>query len=388
MLGEMTATAPHQDKQQRSEPPAKRKKVLFITRALYRTGVGRTISLLLEHTNRSDFEPLLVVFHDCPDFAVPEDVKTISFHEQSLFALPGFIWKLAKIYEKEKPDTVISFVDHVNIIALLAVKLSRTKPKLLLNAVSHTSIIIQQNWRSRLQGLAIPHLYREANHIICISKGVADDLVSKFRIPREKIKIIPGQVEIAAISKQAQEEIEAPGTYNSALPVIIAVGRLSHIKGYPYLLKAFARVSAGFPCRLVIAGDGKKRADLEALARKLGIENRVTFLGHQPNPFKYLARADIFVLSSLSEGFALVIVEAMACGIPVISTRCPSGPEEIITDGVNGLLVPVADEAALAEAILRLLQDKNLAFRLAQAGKIRAENFAIAKIMKQYEELF
>ncbi len=140
--------------------------------------------------------------------------------------------------------------------------------------------------------------------------------------------------------------------------------------------------------RLVILGDGGKRSNLEKLARQLGIERQVTFLGFQTNPFKYLARSDIFVLSSLWEGFALVIVEAMACGIPVISTRCPSGPDEIITDGVNGLLVPVADETALAEAILRLLKDKKLAVKLAQAGTKRAEDFAITKIIKQYEAIF
>jgi glycosyltransferase involved in cell wall biosynthesis len=331
---------------------------------------------------------VLVVFQDHFDFPVPEDVKIINFHKESISALPGFIWQLARVYEKEKPDTVVSYIDHINIITVLAKRFSRTKPKLVLNTVNHTSTIMKQHFRSRLQGLAITYLYPEADYIICLSKGVANDLVTEFRIPQEKIRIIYGQVDIDCVSNQAKEEVDASNSNSRTMPVIVAMGRLQVQKGYPYLFKAFTQVAAEFPSRLVILGDGGERSNLEKLARQLGIERQVTFLGFQTNPFKYLARSDIFVLSSLWEGFALVIVEAMACGIPVISTRCPSGPDEIITDGVNGLLVPVADETALAGAILRLLKDKKLAVKLAQGGTKRAEDFAITKIIKQYEAIF
>ena len=120
--------------------------------------------------------------------------------------------------------------------------------------------------------------------------------------------------------------------------------------------------------------------NLENYTKELDISHNVVFLGFQSNPFKYLSRATVFVLSSLWEGFGNVIIEAMACGIPVISTRCPSGPDEIITNEVNGLLVPVGDMNALAKAILRLLEDESLRKRIAEAGRKRAEDFRVKLI--------
>ncbi len=124
------------------------------------------------------------------------------------------------------------------------------------------------------------------------------------------------------------------------------------------------------------------------MARKLHIEERILFLGYQNNPFKFLAKSEILVLPSLWEGFAVVIIEAMACGVPVISTRCPYGPEEIITDGLNGLLVPEGDVEGMAQAILQLLSHEPLRKQLAGEGRRRAEDFKVERMVSQYEKLF
>ena len=367
-----------------------RKRVLFVCPSLVGGGAERVAALLLQHLDRQKFEPLLVVFQDRFDYPVPEDVTVICFYKRGAYDLPRLIWRLAQAYEKEKPDTVISFLNYANLIAVMAKRLSRARPRLLLTehgdddigiSLKHTFLSFPKRW-------AFPLIYPKADTIICVSRGVADNLVTRFKIPRQKIKVVYSPVDIDYVSRLAEEEVDHPYFAPKETPVIIAIGWLIARKGHPYLLKAFAQVTAEFPCRLIIRGDGKEKKALVKLVRQLGIERQVDFLGFQQNPFKYVARSDIFVLSSLWEGFGLVIIEAMTCGTPVISTRCPFGPGEIITDGVNGLLVPAADEMALAEAMLRLLNDKDLSAKLAQAGKKRAEDFAMAKITEEYERLF
>jgi glycosyltransferase involved in cell wall biosynthesis len=168
-------------------------------------------------------------------------------------------------------------------------------------------------------------------------------------------------------------------------PVIIACGRLTYPKNYQLLLEAFARTQKQINSRLLILGQGEERTSLGELTHKLEIQDKVIFLGFQKNPFKYMAISDIFVLSSRWEGFPNVILEAMACGVPVISTRCPYGPDEVITDGINGILVPVGDKDVMADAIIRLLKDKKLREQLIMGGTKRAEDFRIEKMVAEYE---
>jgi glycosyltransferase involved in cell wall biosynthesis len=142
------------------------------------------------------------------------------------------------------------------------------------------------------------------------------------------------------------------------------------------------------PCKLVILGEGPLRAELEGLIASLGLVDDIALPGFQENPYDYMSQSTVFVLSSLFEGFGNVLVDALALGVPVISTRCPVGPEDIITDGVTGIFVPPADAQALAQAILRVLQDSELRRRLSANGPLRAADFAIERIVPQYEALF
>lgn len=365
-----------------------RKRVLLVLPSLVGGGAEKLAVLLLEHLDRERFQPLLTLFEDRCDYSVPEDVPITCLNKKRRSNLPRLIWRLARIYEKDKPDVVLGFMNYANLIAVLARKLSRTKRRLLLSEVNNASINLRQMPGFRPLMWAITRLYPQSDGVICISNGVADDLVANFRIPREKIKVIYGMVDIDHILALAEEDVDHPWFAPKERPVIVILARLVARKGHPYLLKAFAQVTAKCPSRLVILGEGEERGALEDLAKHLGVEKDVAFLGFQENPFKYIAQSDIFVLSSMWAGFELVIIEAMACGVPIVSTRCPSGPEEIITDGVNGLLVTVADEGALAESMLRLLNDKEFATKLAQAGRKRARDFAVEKITREYERQF
>ena len=223
--------------------------------------------------------------------------------------------------------------------------------------------------------------------VLANSRDIKRDLVRNFGVSADKIEVIHNPLDIERISRLAREPVDHPW-FEGEIPVVISVGRLEPQKGYHHLLRAFARIKKTRQCKLVILGEGKKRGELGNLARELGIKQDVAFLGFQKNPFKYLARSDIFVLSSLWEGFPNAIIEAMACGIPVVASSCPGGVDEVIEDGFNGLLVLPADEKALANAILSILDDEKLAERLVKRGRCRVEDFSLSKKIREYERVF
>ena len=348
-------------------------------------GAERAVVLVLEHADRARIESSLVIFEDCREYAISEDVPVLCLHKRGCYDLPRLVWRLARLYDRERPDTVLSFMDYPNLVALLARKFSRSKPRVVLSEQFNVGFAMRHERLWRVKARAVSWLYPQASRIVTVSDGVADDLVTGFGVPRERFKVIHNPVDLEVVRALVEEDVDHPWFTRKEMPVVIAAGRLVPQKNYPLLLRAFARAAEVHPSRLVILGQGRERDGLEKLAEDLGIEGRVAFLGFQANPFKYLARSDVFVLSSLWEGVANVLPEAMACGVPVVSTRCPSGPDEVITHGVNGLLVPMEDEAAMTEAILCLLDDGGLSTRLVEAGRKRAEDFAVRKIVEQYE---
>jgi glycosyltransferase involved in cell wall biosynthesis len=164
---------------------------------------------------------------------------------------------------------------------------------------------------------------------------------------------------------------------NKEIPVIIAVGKLKPQKDFETLIKAFAKVRTKFKARLIILGEGPMLSDLNLLVEKLNITDDVIFEGFVQNPFKYMRNADLFVLSSKYEGLPGVLVQALACGCPVVSTDCPSGPREILENGRYGPLVPVADENALATAIIAQLQTRHDRDYLQTRGRSFSEEEAV-----------
>ena len=186
----------------------------------------------------------------------------------------------------------------------------------------------------------------------------------------------------------ANQPIEHPWFLNKKIPIILAVGRLTKAKDYPTLLRAFALISKKKKVRLVILGEGEERKSLKNLVRGLDISENIAFLGFQKNPYKYMQKANIFVLSSKREGFPNVLVEAMACGVSVVSTDCQSGPNEIIKNGENGVLVPVGDEKTLAETETTSRGACVQREKFWIEGKRKAQDFTAEKSIKEYEKLF
>jgi glycosyltransferase involved in cell wall biosynthesis len=230
-------------------------------------------------------------------------------------------------------------------------------------------------------------------------------------LPKQHVVVIPNAVNTDEIRQKASETVIPPWLSN--VPAVITVGRLTLAKGQWHLIRAFAASIPEVQSQLVILGAGEMESTLRRLVKQLGIEQHVFFLGWQSNPFKYLSRADLFVLTSLTEAFGLVLLEAMTCGLPVISADCPSGPREILAPGLAGasvrqphkgefgVLVPAFDdqirtalepltseEQSLASAIVRMVRDSSLRARYVDAGAVRVRDFDHAAFIAQYQDLF
>jgi glycosyltransferase involved in cell wall biosynthesis len=286
---------------------------------------------------------------------IPTGVRIINFEAPRVSAsLP----KLVSYLRRERPVAIIPSLHFANEVALLAKYLSGVPTQIVIpehNVLSKEIQRHEKGIRQHLIPLAVRSLYPFADRVVAVSHGVAEDLSHALKIPWKRIKIIYNPVITPQLTEMAQEPIDHPWFAPGEPPVILGVGRLEAQKDFPTLMRAFALVRQVRPARLAILGWGPDRPQLEALARKLGIEHDFLMPGHVKNPFAYMAKAAVFALSSAWEGLPTVLIEAMALGTPVVSTNCESGPDEILSSGKYGTLVPVGDNNALANAILDVL---------------------------------
>jgi glycosyltransferase involved in cell wall biosynthesis len=185
----------------------------------------------------------------------------------------------------------------------------------------------------------------------------------------------------------ATQKLAAQDWFASNLPVIISTGRLAPEKGYDTLLKAFALVQQQIDCRLVIIGEGDQRIELENLAQTLAIADKVWMPGYDANPYKYVSKADVFVLSSRFEGLPNTLIEALAVGTPCVSTRCKSGPSEILLNGEGGFLVDVDDAEKMADAIVTVLQNPEKANAMLQKAQEKLDRFTPEVVGRKYLEV-
>lgn len=364
--------------------------MMFVVPNLGGGGAERTMLNICTHLDRRSFEPVFVMGEKKGPYCsqIPQDVLAISMDEAHMRRC---ISKLASIIRSIKPDIVFSTLTHMNIVSIAAHSMSKSTSRVLVREASvyNEALTQMSKVRRSLLDIMVRTQYRKADAVAFLSEGAADDFAKTFSsIDDSKYRVVHNPVDIRRISKMKQEPIEAQW-WPSSKRTIIAAGRLNPVKGYNYLLEAMKIVLRSLPdTRLVVMGSGEEEENLRGYSRQLGIDESVVFVGFQENPFKYIAKSDVFVLSSLWEGFANVIVEAMACGVPVIATDCPYGPREIIQDDVTGILVPTRDSKALALSIIRVLEDPPLARKLVGNGIVRANDFDVATIVRGYEMLF
>lgn len=299
-----------------------------------------------------------------------------------LTSLPG----LVRYLRRERPKSMLSAMNHANVIAILATRLSGCGTRLLVSEHENLSLALSRkiSWRTRIVLSLMRRIYPWADGVIAVSFGLRDDLVQLFGLSPEKVSVIYNPIVTPSLLEQAREPVDHPWFNADATPVILGAGRLTVQKDFATLVRTLAKVREKQDCRLVILGEGELRNELQVLVDSLGLQAHVLLPGFAKNPFAWMAHADVFVLSSVWEGFGNVLAEAMACGTPVVSTDCPSGPAEILENGKWGRLVPVGDASAMAEAILETLS----AFSpTSEELATRAMAFGSSVIADQYIEL-
>ena len=295
-------------------------------------------------------------------------------------ALPRLLGYLVR----RRPDMVLGVAPHLNTLSLLAtLPLLFARPRVIVTEQAALAAGAA-SWRDRLLLRLLPLTYRLAHRVVCCSEGIRRELVEDLGLPARRVVTIHNAVVGPQALADLERRVEDPWLAASEDPLVLTVGRLHPQKDQATLLRAFARLLARRPARLLVLGEGPERAALGALAGELGLGGRVRLAGQVPGALPYMKAARLFVLSSRYEGLPTVLIEALLAGLPVVSTDCPHGPREILEAGAYGTLVPVGDVEALADAMARALD----APRDPARQRERAMAFTVEAAGDRYEALF
>ncbi|MBK1694393.1 glycosyl transferase [Chromatium weissei] len=328
---------------------------------------------------------LVVTRTDSPHLArLPSQVNLIPLSTQHTFsAIPA----LARYLYKNRPTVMLAAKDRAGRVAVLARAIAQTNTRLVLRLGTNLSAAMAmrtapERW---LRYAPIRLLYPQLDLIIAVSEGVATDTAQIARIPRERIRVIRNPVITPELNSLAMEPAPHSWLEQNQPPVILGMGRLQRQKDFSTLIRAFAQVRATHDCRLIILGEGGGRAQLTELITELNLNADVILPGFQANPYAWLARAKLFVLSSAWEGSPNVLTEALALGVPVVATDCPSGPAEILNNGQYGTLVSIGDAAAMAQAMIATLNQPLSPLLLRQAVIEYTQEYSAAQYLQALE---
>jgi len=288
--------------------------------------------------------------------SLPSTVRVIDLGARRVMGtLPG----LVRYLRRERPSVLVASLSHANVVALWARAIARVRTRVFVT--EHNIALWDMPSAPGNGGRLIPYFaavfYPWADGVIAVSQGVAQDIARRTKTPPERIHVIYNPVVTPEVLEGARAALDHPWFASGAPPVVLSAGRLTWEKSYDCLIRAFAMVRERRRVRLVILGEGPERPHLEALVRELQMEADVQLPGFAKNPYAFMSRAAVFVLSSTSEGLPTALIEALATGTPVVSTDCPSGPREILQDGRLGRLVPVGDPTALARGVTAALEE-------------------------------
>ena len=380
-----------------------RTKVLFLLHSLAGGGAERGALNVLKLLDGAKYERFLgVVLKEGPLLdEIPPDIELVQSPSAKLASILSWApipagrgslqsaLKIRRIVKSINPDIVVSVLPVVSLPTYLALLAYPRRPfKWIIREENNTEAtmknVASKGIKRSLLLRWVRMAYSAADHISATSQGVRQGLIDMFGIRPQDVSVIYHALDVVGTHNEAGKRVSIPWPEEK---VIVAVGRLTEQKAFDTLIRTFAIVRKSISARLMILGRGELKEQLEALSRELGVQDSVDFMGFVANPWSYMSRSDVFVLSSRWEGFARVIIEAMASGVPVISTDCDYGPGEIITSEKNGILVPVDDVEQMASAICQVLEDREMAESLIQEGLHRASDFDSEKICSQYEDL-
>nr|WP_246849386.1 glycosyltransferase [Rubellimicrobium arenae] len=369
-------------------PDPSRKLICLAPGSIGGGGIGVVMLNLGEALRNRGHAVDLLLLDESSARAVPPGLRPVRLGARARAALPA----LQAYLQEARPAAVISARDYVNLLMLVGLWRSglRRSTRLIWTYHTHTSTqrALVPSRADRVAGWLADRLIGQPDARIAVSNGVARDLEERLGLSKGRVGVIDNPVWTASRLEARQAPCphpwlagRAPGARDAGQPVIVGIGRLTAQKDFPTLLRAFAGLTRSKPgARLLILGEGEERAALEALVRDLGLHGAVDLPGHVPDTLPYLARCDLFVLSSLWEGFSLALVEALGCGCPVVSTDCPSGPSEILDGGRVAPLVPPGEPDALAAAMRAALDEPGDA-RLREEAALR---FGADRVAQDY----
>lgn len=299
-------------------------------------------------------------------------------------SLPAALPALTRHLRDERPDALLAAMSHANVVAALAHRLARSKARLVLSERVHVSSLFvgYPGWRMRLTRALMRLTYPWADRVVTVSEGVAQDLLQHVPLEPARVLAVPNPVVDDTLHARAASAPAHPWLASRDAPVLLGVGRLNAQKDFATLMAAFAQLRRTRPLRLLILGEGEEREALLEQARSLDVADDVALPGFDTNPFAAMRACSVFVLSSRYEGLPGVLIQAMACGARVVSTDCPSGPDEVLEGGRWGRLVPVGDSAALADAIACTLDDP-----APPDARVRAADYAAPLAVQRYAEV-
>lgn len=363
----------------------KKKFALFLP-TLHGGGAERVMLNLAQGLTERGFAVDLVVATVEGEFvnAVPKDVRLIDLKARRV---RGCLSRFYLYLRKEKPYALLSAMGHANLAALLVRRFARSDTRIIVSV--HASLSKTSSSNHPIQKHLGPFLckffYPWADAIVTVSEGAANDLSHIGGLPRESISVIFNPVVMPDLKEKGMAPLEHPWFSPGAIPVIIGVGRLTLQKNFASLIRAFHLLRQSVPARLIILGEGRERENLESLVEELGITEEVQLPGFVGNPYSYMARSALFVLSSEWEALPTVLIEAMALGTPVIATDCPSGPREILDGGRFGPLIPVNDDHSLARAMQEIILSSHFDMGTKQQKMIeRANDFSLSRAVDNY----
>lgn len=364
--------------------------ILILCATMQKGGAERVISLLLkELENEQNIKVHFMMMENGIDYDLPKSITPIILSNskksgiQKLLELPSVAIKLKKYIKENNINIVMSFLYRPNYINILA-KIFGSSHKSIINIRSTTSRYKNEGLLGKINLFLINNLFDKADLIISNSKGVDEDLKSIMNITTNT-KVIYNPVDIKYINSKKDICEDVDFDFKEDKKYVISVGRLIPLKRNIDLIKAFFELQKEDDnLEVLFLGDGILKNDLINECVKLNIENKVHFLGNVKNPFYYLSRSNLFVLNSQIEGFPNVLVEAMTCGLPVISSDCKSGPKEILEDEKYGLLYPVGEVNTLIEKMKFYLYGNMNRENIKKMNLKKLEEFSIDKIMNKF----
>jgi glycosyltransferase involved in cell wall biosynthesis len=314
---------------------------------------------------------------------LPDKVEIVDLETRSPLTL---VHRLARFLRRRRPSLLFAAQHHTIVAAVLARRLAASRVPLV--AVQHNTLSeVCRNSRYRLTRWFIPTALRmllpQAETVGAVSEGVARDLASTTGLPLSRVTVLYNPVVQQGLAERAAVPTGHPWLDSKDAPIVLGVGSLIERKDFPTLIHAFAHLTRGRRARLVVLGEGPERPRLERLIGELGLGAIVSLPGFATNPLAYMAKADVLALSSRVEGLPTVIVEALACGAPIVATNCPHGPAELLGDGTYGRLVPVGDAEAFGDALAATLSEP----RDPERQRQRAAEFSVERAVERYVQL-